>query len=433
MAMDARVAAARAIAEVLDGKSLNQALPPWLEKVSPRDRGLLQQLCFGTLRLGPRLQGYLGQMLDKPLKDRDRDVQALLLCGLYQLEDTRIPDHAAVSETVAATTKLKKGWARGMSNAVLRRFIRERDTLTAQLSEAARLAHPDWLLEAIQQQWPGQAAEIVACNNSQPPMTLRINVRRTDREAYLELLATHDIAARPGKLAPTAIYLERPRDVASLPGFAEGLVSVQDEAAQLAAPLLDPQPGERILDACAAPGGKTCHLLELQPELAHLMAMDLDPGRLGKVQENLERLGLSAELMAADGGRPPPALADQLFDRILVDAPCSASGVIRRHPDVKHLRRAEDITGFARQQRDIVTGLWPSLRSGGRLVYATCSILTGENEQTVQALLDTLADAKLTRVSASWGSELAYGRQVIPEINGPDGLYYAILEKSAAP
>ncbi len=433
MALNARVAAARAIADVLDGKSLNQALPPWLDKVSGRDRGLLQQLCYGTLRLAPRLQGLLDQLLDRPLKAKDRDVQALLLCGLYQLEDTRIPDHAAVSETVAATGKLKKSWARGMCNAVLRRFLRERESLTAGLTEAAGLAHPQWLFETLQHQWPEALPEIVAANNSQPPMVLRVNELQTSRGAYLEQLAETGIEARPGDISPSTVYLQEPMDVSELPGFAQGQVSVQDEAAQLAAPLLDPQPGDRILDACAAPGGKSCHILELQPELDQLVAMDLDPTRLARVEENLARLGLSAELLEGDGANPPPSLQAASFDRILVDAPCSASGVIRRHPDVKLLRRAADIDGLARQQRDILAGLWPLLRRGGRLVYATCSILAGENDGTVGAFLDSHDDAELLEVPGDWGAKLALGRQVTPSPTGPDGLYYAIIEKSQAP
>lgn len=429
MATTVRVAAARVVAEVLSGRSLNQALPPWLEKVAPRDRGLLQQLSYGTLRQAPRLLAYLDLLLDKPLRDKDRDVKALLLCGLYQLEDTRIPDHAAVSETVAATGKLKKTWARGMSNAVLRRFLRERDQLQAALGEAAELAHPQWLLEAIRAQWPGQADQVVAANNSQPPMTLRVNTLRTDRESYLRQLAEGGIQARPGELSPAAVYLDRPCDVSELPGFGSGLVSVQDEAAQLAAPLLDPQPGQRVLDACAAPGGKACHILELEPALERLVAMDVDPERLVRVEENLARLELPAELLAGDGSAPPPALAAGSFDRILVDAPCSATGVIRRHPDVKLLRHRTDIARFADQQQAILGGLWDLLRPGGRLLYATCSILEGENSATVGAFLENRADALELPIDAPWGEPASHGRQVLPETGGPDGLYYALLEK----
>ena len=278
------------------------------------------------------------------------------------LQDTRIPDHAAVSATVAATDALKKQWARGMTNAVLRRFLRERDELTATLDEAASLSHPAWLLGALQAQWPNHWQAIVTANNEQPPMTLRINTLRATRQEYLQELANAGIDARPGLLSPHAVYLDIPCDVNELPGFAEGRVSIQDEAAQLAAIALQSRPGDRVLDACAAPGGKSGHILELQAGLAALVAMDVEPKRLSRVAENLDRLQLSAELIAGDGENPPGSLAVGSFDRILVDAHCSASGVIRRHPDVKVLRREKDIAKFALQQVAILSGLWPLLK-----------------------------------------------------------------------
>lgn len=431
MAMDTRAIAARTLGEVLRGKSLNQVLPAALAKTSPRDRGLLQQLCYGTLRQAPRLIAILDRMLDKPLREKDSDVRGLLLCGLYQLQDTRIPDHAAVSATVAATRGLKKPWAKGMTNAVLRRFLREQEELTADLDPAAEQCHPRWLLQALQQQWPEHCEDIVAANNSQPPMTLRVNTAQVDRQDYLNSLAEQGIAASPGGMSPVAVYLETASDVAALPGFEQGLVSVQDEAAQLAALLLQCEPGERVLDACAAPGGKSCHILESQPELEELVAMDLDPQRLDRVEENLERLGQSARLLQGDGAQPPPELEAQSFDRILVDAPCSASGVIRRHPDVKLLRRAEDIASMGQQQQAILSGLWPLLKPGGKLLYATCSILAGENDNTVEQFLKDQADARLVTPNVDWGQTTQFGRQVLPSRDGPDGLFYALLEKSS--
>ncbi|MEP5567838.1 MAG: 16S rRNA (cytosine(967)-C(5))-methyltransferase RsmB [Halioglobus sp.] len=429
MALDTRAAAARVIAEVLAGKSLNQALPPALEKVPPRDKGLLQQLCYGTLRQAPRLEALLSQLLDKPLRDKDRDVHSLLLCGLYQIEDTRIPDHAAVSATVAATRALKKPWAKGLSNAVLRRFLREREALAANVKGAALSAHPQWLFDEIAKQWPAQAASVIEANNAQPPMTLRINASRGSRESYLTRLQDAGIEAHAGELSPQAIYLQAPRDVTELPGFEAGDVSVQDEAAQMAALLLEAQPGERILDACAAPGGKSCHTLELQPELGELVAMDLDPLRLERVEQNLERLNLQAMVVAGDGANPPTSLSPDSFDRILVDAPCSASGVIRRHPDVKSLRREEDIASFAQQQQAILQGLWPLLKTGGRLLYATCSILDGENSATVNRFLVDTENAKRVQPELGWGEVASAGHQLLPTIDGPDGLFYALIEK----
>jgi 16S rRNA (cytosine967-C5)-methyltransferase len=431
MAADARATAARVLGRVLAGSSLNQVLPPALEKVDPRDRALLQQLCYGTLRDGPRLQAILDQMLDKPLRERDRDIQGLLLCGLYQLQGMRIPDHAAVSATVAATRALKKNWARGMANALLRRFQRERDALLENLEPAAALSHPAWLHAELQNQWPQQAAAIIAANNGQPPMILRVNRARISRDDYLEMLAQAAIEARPGKLSPEAVILSQARDVAQLPGFPDGLVSVQDEAAQLAAHLLQARAGHRVLDACAAPGGKTCHILELEGDLQELVAVDVDQQRLARVEENLQRLGLSATLLCADAGELHNSLDPESFDRILVDAPCSATGVIRRHPDIKFLRRTDDIGALAEQQLQILKGLWPLLRPGGSLLYATCSVLEQENSRVVAAFLASETSAAGADLPLSPGVPGTHGRQLLPAQNGPDGLFYAVIHKSS--
>ncbi|HEY6130572.1 MAG TPA: 16S rRNA (cytosine(967)-C(5))-methyltransferase RsmB, partial [Halioglobus sp.] len=300
MNLDVRAAAAAVIGDVLGGLSLNQTLPARLDSVSERDRSLLQQLCYGTVRHVPRLQAMLDKLLDKPLRDKDRDVQGLLLCGLYQLDNMRVPDHAAVAATVGATQALKKPWARGMTNAVLRRYLREREQLAQVLDRAAAVSHPPWLYQRIAGQWPLAATTILEANNQQPPMTLRVNNRQVSREEYLVALDKQGIAATVGELSPHAIQLANPVDVGKLPGFAAGEVSVQDEAAQMAAPLLQAGAGERILDACAAPGGKTCHILELQPNLTELVAMDVDQSRLQKVAENLQRLNLNATLLVGD-------------------------------------------------------------------------------------------------------------------------------------
>jgi 16S rRNA (cytosine967-C5)-methyltransferase len=431
MALDPRAGAAQVIGDVLAGRSLNQALPPRLAQVAERERSLLQQLCYGSLRQAPRLQALLAQLLNKPLKDKDRDLQGLLLCGLYQLESTRIPDHAAVSSTVAAVIVLKKNWARGMTNAVLRRFLRERETLAEKLPIAAAACHPEWLHHSLQQQWPEHAGEIITANNLQPPMTLRINTGRVSRPVYLEMLAANGIEASAGLLCEQAVYLATPCDVADLPGFSEGELSVQDEAAQLAAQLLQAAPGERILDACAAPGGKACHVLELQPQLAELVAMDADELRLEKVSENLQRLDLPATVLTGDARKPPAILASASFDRILVDAPCSATGVIRRHPDVKLLRRPGDIGAMADVQLQILTGLWPLLKSGGTLLYATCSVLAEENHELIARFLGQCQDAGALPLEQPWGEEAGVGRQLLPSPEGPDGLFYALLQKVA--
>jgi 16S rRNA (cytosine967-C5)-methyltransferase len=420
MALDPRAGAAQVIGDVLAGRSLNQALPPRLVKVAERERGLLQQLCYGSLRQAPRLQAILAQLLKKPLKDKDLDIQGLLLCGLYQLESTRIPDHAAVSSTVAAVAVLKKNWARGMTNAVLRRFIRERESLEQGLPAAAAASHPEWLYALLQQQWPAWAGDIIAANNLQPPMTLRINSGRVSREAYLEKLAGQGIEASAGLLCAQAIYLAEPCDVTDLPGFSAGDVSVQDEAAQLAAGLLQ-----------AAPGGKACHVLELQPELDELVAMDTDELRLQKVSQNLQRLKLSATVLAGDAREPPGTLSTASFDRILVDAPCSATGVIRRHPDVKLLRREGDIGQMADVQLQILEGLWPLLKPGGVLLYATCSVLAEENSGVIERFIGHCPDTRAVTLEQTWGETAGSGRQLLPSPWGPDGLFYALLQKTA--
>lgn len=430
MNLDVRAAAAGVIGDVLGGHSLHQSLPSRLDRVSERDRGLLQQLCYGTLRHGPRLQAMLGLLLEKPLRDKDRDLQGLLLCGLYQLDSTRVPDHAAVDATVGATRVLKKHWAKGMTNAVLRRYLREREQLSQTLDQAAAASHPHWLFQRITEQWPTTAAAIIEANNQQPPMTLRVNSRRISRTDYLAVLQHQGIAAAVGNVSPHAVQLTQPMDVWELPGFTEGEVSVQDEAAQMAALLLQADAGERVLDACAAPGGKTCHILELQPGLAELVAMDIDEVRLQKVSENLQRLGLQATLLAGDAAQPPAQLGPASFDRILVDAPCSASGVIRRHPDVKLLRRESDIAQLAEQQHNILKGVWPLLKVGGTLLYATCSILDEENSQVVHRFLAEQGDATLSCTGISWGEAIACGRQLLPTTGGPDGLFYALLRKT---
>jgi 16S rRNA (cytosine967-C5)-methyltransferase len=428
--LDVRAAAAGVIGDVLGGQSLNRALPATQGHIGERDRPLLQQLCYGTLREAPRLQALLEQLLDKPLRDKDRDITALLLCGLYQLDSTRVPDHAAVAATVNATRALKKPWAKNMTNAVLRRYLREREALTLTLDPAAANSHPVWLHDKILSQWPDQAAAIFAANNQQPPMTLRVNSSQLSQDACLGILQEQGIEATAGALSPHALQLTRPLDVWTIPGFTTGMLSVQDEAAQMAALLLSPCAGERVLDACAAPGGKACHILEAQPALAELVAMDIDAGRLQRVAENLARLKLAATLVVGNAAQPPPQLLRSSFDRILVDAPCTASGVIRRHPDVKLLRRDRDIAALADQQLQILRGLWPLLKPGGTLLYATCSLFDEENSQVVRRFVCDQHDASVLPVPFALGQTVACGRQLLPAYGGPDGLFYALVGKA---
>jgi 16S rRNA (cytosine967-C5)-methyltransferase len=433
--MNPRLAAARALAAVLSGKaSLNSSLPAQLDKVDERDRGLTQDLAFGTARWQPRLDLLAAQLLQKPFKAADADVQALLLVGLYQLFYTRIPVHAAIGETVGCADKLKKPWAKGLLNAVLRRAQREGEAILADMQRdpVVRTAHPRWLQKSLKAFWPEQWEAICAANNAHPPMILRVNRRKHSRDAYLALLAEAAIEARACSFSRDGIVLADACDVRSLPGFAEGWVSVQDEAAQLSADLLELAPGQRVLDACCAPGGKTCHLLEAEPGLAHLVAIDLEAKRLTRVRENLERLQLDAELIACDARDTASWWDGKAFQRILLDAPCSATGVIRRHPDIKLTRQAEDIPALAALQGELLDALWPTLEVGGMLLYATCSSLPTENTEVIDAFLARTPGARELDLATDAGLRQPHGRQLLAQEGGHDGFYYAKLIKIAA-
>ncbi|MFI3184799.1 MAG: 16S rRNA (cytosine(967)-C(5))-methyltransferase RsmB [Methylococcaceae bacterium] len=433
--MNTRLVAARVLSRVLqDGQSLTAALDHLLLSVeSAKDRAFIQALCYGVCRQYHRLDFILSQLLDKPLKDAD--VKALALVGLYQLNFMRVKPHAAVSETVLATRK--KPWAKSLINAVLRTYLREQEGLEAKadLFKVAALSHPDWLIKQIERDWPEQASKILLENNQQPPLVLRVNLAKTTREHYLDLLIEQGIAAEGVSFCPSAIRLEKPVPVDLLPGFADGLASVQDAAAQLAVGLLGLQPGQRVLDVCAAPGGKTAHILESQTQLKELVAVDIDESRMQRVSENLQRLGLQARLVVGDAANPGQWWDGKLFDRILLDAPCSALGVIRRHPDIKLLRRAEDVEPLQALQKAILHAVWPLLAPGGIMVYATCSILKQENEQQVYAFLAEHKDAiELPSTSsglgaAAWGIAGVCGRQILTGESAMDGFYYACISK----
>lgn len=433
--MNPRLAAAKALAAVLNGKaSLNSSLPTQLDKVEDRDRGFTQDLAFGTARWQPRLSALAARLLQKPFKAADADVEALLLVGLYQLLYTRVPAHAAIGETVGCADKLKKPWAKALLNAVLRRAQRESETLLAELEHdpVVRTAHPRWLQKSLKAFWPEHWEAICAANNAHPPMILRVNRRHHRRDAYLQLLTDAGIAAAACVYSIDGIVLEAAADVRSLPGFAEGWISVQDEAAQLAADLLDLAPGQRVLDACCAPGGKTCHILEVEKDLAGVVAVDLEAKRLVRVRENLARLGLSAELIAADGRDTATWWDGKPFQRILLDAPCSATGVIRRHPDIKLTRQADDIAALAVLQGQLLDALWPTLEVGGILLYATCSTLPTENTEVIQAFLARTSGARELDLATTAGIKQPHGRQLLAQEGGHDGFYYAKLIKIAA-
>ena len=431
----ARAAAAAALEAVRRrGRSLTEALaaPQVLALADDRDRALVQELSYGALRLLPRLEALAARLTHKPIKCPDRDVEALVLIGLYQLIATRIPPHAAVAATVAAAKSTGKPWAAGLVNALLRRFERERPQLEAAIAPIpqVRWLFPDWLLRRLQAAWPDHWAAICDASNGRPPMTLRVNRLRMDRRGYAELLASQGIVSRPLPHCDEALLLDTPVPTGRLPGFDAGLVSVQDAGAQLAAVLLDARPGERVLDACAAPGGKAAHILELAGNDLDLTAVDLDPQRLGRVTHGLARLGLRARTCVGDATQPRGGWATGQYRRILLDVPCSASGVIRRHPDIKWLRRDADIAQLAELQARILDAVWPLVAPGGVLLYATCSLLPEENEDQIAAFLARTQDATPTTIVADWGQTRGPGRQILPEPGGMDGFFYARLERT---
>jgi 16S rRNA (cytosine967-C5)-methyltransferase len=425
-----RALAVQVILQVLSGRSLNDVLAPALAQAPPRDRALLQELCYGVLRWYFRLRGIGGLLLERPLKKKDRDVELLILLGFYQLLYLRIPAHAAVGETVETARAMGKPWAAGLVNGVLRRFQREQEKLLSRVDRdpVAGFAHPDWLLKEIKLRWPDRWQGILQAANARPVMSLRVNLDKIDRQDYVEKLRSAAIPARPIKGVASGLVLDRPQDVQLLPGFSEGLVSVQDGGAQLAAELLELRPGQQVLDACAAPGGKSCHILERESAVA-LTAVDLDEGRLQRLTENLQRLNLRAEVCVGDAAAPAGEWAERVYDRILLDVPCSATGVIRRHPDIKLLRRPEDIPALAELQLRIVSKVWQLLKPGGILLYATCSLLPQENERQIKHFLAEREDARERPIEATWGHACEYGRQTLPGEDSMDGFYYALLEK----
>ena len=430
--LSVRAAAAQVIAQILVGKgSLSSLLPGVSAKIADNDRPLLQELCFGTCRFYPQLQAYTECLLDKPLRSKDSDVQALLLLGLYQLLHTRIPDHAAIGETVEVTRHINKPWATKLVNGVLRSFQRDSAKLDSLLAEnrAFQSNHPAWMQAMLSKCWPAQFDQLIAANNQHPPFSLRLNIRKISRDNYLKLLEAAGISAKITPSSPYGITLAQACDPRQLPHFADGWLSVQDEAAQLSADLLELSPNLRVLDACSAPGGKTGHLLELEPSL-QVTALDADERRLGRVRENLARLGVSAKVVCGDGTRPEDWWDGEAYDRILLDAPCSATGIVRRHPDIKVLRTPEELDRLGELQQQLLNRLWPLLKPGGTLVYATCSVMPKENTRVVETFIARHPDAHCDPLDAAWGLAQACGRQLLPQRDGHDGFYYARLRKS---
>jgi len=411
------------------GASLRATFAAFSTKLhDARDRALLSALLHAGARWWLRFDAALDTLLEQPLRAREPRVHALLVLGLVQIEVLRLADYAAVAATVEAARALGRPKFANLVNAVLRRWLREREPRVAALERepTTRTAHPSWLIEAIATDWPTQCANILAANNIEAPLTLRVNRRRITRNAYAQRLLDAGVASSAHDTLPDAIVLDGGADVTTLPGYAEGWFSVQDGAAQAAAELLDAASGMRVLDACAAPGGKSAHILERSD--VDLLALDRDAKRLVPLRANLERLGLRADVRVGDAAAPQAWWDGHPYDRILLDAPCSATGVIRRQPDIKLHRRAGDIGALVTTQAALLDALWPLLKAGGRLVYATCSVLAAENGAQISAFLRRHADAQATPVLPSW-HRAGSGAQNLPGERGMDGFFYAVVEK----
>lgn len=432
--MNARHVATQVLTQVIkQRRSLSDCLDNELPKLTiARERALAQAICYGVLRWLPRLQALSSQLLSKPLKEKDIDIQIVIFIGLFQHLYLRIPPHAATAETVEITRFLKKEWASSLVNAVLRNFQRQQAALIATIDQevTARWAHPEWLLQRLQTDWPHHWEAFAQANNTQPPLTLRINQRCLSRATYLQHLQTAQLSAILTPQTENGITLEQAIEVQYLPGFEQGWFSVQDAAAQWAAPLLDVPAGARVLDACAAPGGKTTHLLE-RYQIGQLVALDQQPARIALLKANLQRLRLTADVHCADARQPATWWDGQPFERILLDAPCSGSGVIRRHPDIKWLRQPEDMIQLKWQQATLLSALWPLLAKGGKLLYVTCSVLMEENNLQLQQFLATHHDGYEIKLPEGWGHPLPVGRQIFPGgRDNTDGFYYACLSKA---
>jgi len=426
-----RMLAAQIIHRVCDnGHSLSGQVERLYSQhnLSIADRRLLAELTSGSLRWSQRFDAILAQLLKRPIRKRDQDLYCLLKIGLYQLHFTRVPAHAAVHETVSACKCLDKPWASKMVNAVLRSAQRQQTTLEAKLTKEQQVSFPPWLYQAICRHWGTEASAILAASNQRPDFMLRVDTNRISRQQVMDQLAEQGITAQPVAGVDSALRLDKSLPPETLPAFQQGLVSVQDAGAQLAAPLLGLTAGLQVLDACAAPGGKTLHIAQYQPD-CRITAIDLSADRLPRIRENLQRIGENrVKVLCADAAQPQSWWSGNLFDRILLDAPCSGSGVISRHPDIKLLRRQQDLGMLVEKQKNLLHALWPLLKKGGRMLYVTCSILPQENEQQIADLLRAFPDVEC-QLPSGIGLDTGHGRQLLPGIHDTDGFFYASLEK----
>lgn len=426
--MRSRLLALEIVSAVLiRGRSLDTAIE---EKQLSADvnASFVREMCYGVLRYYGHLSAIASGLLEKPLKKKDQDVFLLMLLGLYQLRHLAVPEHAVLNETVAVLTKIKKPWAKGLVNAVLRRYLRESAEIEKRLVDQFVSDYPAWLEKMIQLDWPQDYETILKKGNEKAPMVIRVCEQWISKAAYLQKLSDENIPAFFHPDVPTAIVLESACAVSSLPGFSKGWVSVQDASPQWAASLLAPSPGDEVLDACAAPGGKTLHLLQDYPGI-RLVAVEKEEKRLQRIKENLQRANSACTLVLADVIEWAKTQSEGLFDCILLDAPCSGTGVIRRHPDIKFLRKAEDIESASHIQLRMVQALWPLLKKGGRLLYCTCSIMKKENSEVMSRALQSLNDAKEFSLDIPKALRQEVGYQLLPD-QDYDGFYFACLRKN---
>ena len=436
-----RSEAARAVAKVAAGRTLDDALAQAdTASLTPQNKSLLKALAYGVVRERSLLSNIANKLLQKPL-DKAPEVHALLMAGIHQLRSMRMPAHAAVAETVNAVALLDAHWAKGMVNAVLRRYQRERPEIEKALptDPVVRYSYPEWMVDSFRRDWPRQWQDLLKAGNEPGPLTLRVNRRAVNPTEWMLKLPAVGLSGTSVEGVPDAVVLDEAVGIDKIPGFADGQVSVQDASAQLAVELLDLKDRLRVLDACAAPGGKSAHILERCD--VDLTALDVDALRVQRVRETLDRLKLTkvaamgrsyeAKVITGDGRKPDAWWDKQSFDRILIDAPCSGTGVIRRHPDIKWLRRPVDIPRMAQTQFDLLAALWPTLAPGGLLVYAVCSVLSNEGDAVIAAFLDTVKDVSVVRFAGKWGEATEHGRRIRTGENY-DGFYYSVLKRKSS-
>lgn len=420
---------------IREGRSVNDILTH--SQVTPSENAFAKQLLFGSLRYYHQLKAILDQLIDKPLKHKDLDIYAVLLLGLYQLRYLSVPDHAALSESVELTRKIKKSWASGLVNGILRNYQRQLSEIEQKLSKAKtfQFSHPNWIINQLAADWPDDYQQLLTANNERAPMVIRVNQQKVSLDEYLNQLEAVGVSAYTHGLAADALVLDSACDVYQLPGFEQGLVSVQDAAAQLVVDLLDLKPDLKVLDGCAAPGGKTTHILQRQPDVA-LTSVEMSAKRLQKISQTLQRLDMDFEshyqLKCADILIQDDWWDGQPFDRILIDVPCSAVGVIRRNPDIKLHRKKPDLTKIVALQAEILRSVWTLLKPGGRLVYATCSTFKDENQGQIAEFLKTV-DAEIVRLPSAIDRQMVehsdIGYQIFPGEAQMDGFYLCGLIK----